>query len=361
VLDYTPLTGEARAADQEGVRKLALLVTLAAAILPAGSSAEGPRPLALHVQGHRLVDAAGRPVRLLGVDRAGAEYACVQGWGLFDGPTDDRSVAAIRAWKANAVRLPLNESCWLGAKGVDPRFGGERYRAAIAGFVARLHRAGIYAILDLHWSSPGARAATTQQAMADAAHAPAFWRSVATRFRSDPAVVFDLYNEPHDVSWDCWRSGCVAPGGLRAAGMQQLVDAVRSARARQPIMLTGLRWGNDLGGWLAHRPSDPRGQLVAGFHVYDFNSCANAACWDATVAPIARSVPVVTGELGQRGCAHGFVDRFMRWADPAGVSYLGWGWNTADCSGFPALIADFSGRPTRYGAGLRAHLAALDR
>jgi len=174
-------------------------------------------------------------------------------------------------------------------------------------------------------------------------------------------VVFDLYNEPHDVSWDCWRSGCVAPGGLRAAGMQQLVDAVRSARARQPIMLTGLRWGNDLGGWLAHRPSDPRGQLVAGFHVYDFNSCANAACWDATVAPIARSVPVVTGELGQRGCAHGFVDRFMRWADPSGVSYLGWGWNTADCSGFPALIADFSGRPTPYGAGLRAHLAALDR
>ena len=39
--------------------------------------------------GYRLlVDGAGHPVRLLGVNRAGAEYACVQGWGIFDGPTD---------------------------------------------------------------------------------------------------------------------------------------------------------------------------------------------------------------------------------------------------------------------------------
>ena len=334
------------------MRTLALLLSLAASALVTAPAAA--RPLALHVHGNRLVDAGGSAIRLLGVDRSGSEYACVQGWGFFDGPTDQRAIAAMRSWGINAVRVPLNESCWLGTRGVAPRFGGERYRAAIAAFVARLHAAGLYAILDLHWSSGTSRPATTQEQMADATHAPAFWRSIAGRFGHDPAVVFDLYNEPHGVSWGCWRDGCGA-----YAGMQRLVDAVRRTGARQPIMLTGLRWGNDLTGWLAHRPRDPRRQLVAGFHVYDFNSCTSAACWDGTVAPVARQAPVVTGELGQRGCAHTFVDRFMAWADRAGVSYLGWGWNKADCDGFPALISDFDGTPTRYGEGLRAHLAGL--
>ncbi|HEY8598128.1 MAG TPA: hypothetical protein VIL85_06835, partial [Thermomicrobiales bacterium] len=61
----------------------------------------------LRVEGAQLIDAAGQPVRLLGVNRAGTEYACIQGWGLFDGPHDAASVAAIRSWGSNAVRVPL--------------------------------------------------------------------------------------------------------------------------------------------------------------------------------------------------------------------------------------------------------------
>src|SRR2546427_6019816 len=40
----------------------------------------------------RLVDSAGRPIRLRGVNRSGTEYACAQGWGMFDGPSDSASV-----------------------------------------------------------------------------------------------------------------------------------------------------------------------------------------------------------------------------------------------------------------------------
>src|SRR2546422_3166294 len=52
--------------------------------------------------------------RLRGVNRSGTEYACAQGWGMFDGPSDSASVQAIASWKANVVRVPLNETCWLG-------------------------------------------------------------------------------------------------------------------------------------------------------------------------------------------------------------------------------------------------------
>ena len=55
--------------------------------------------------------------------------------------------------------------------------------------------------------------------MPDMDHSPAFWTSVATAFKSNPAVVFDLFNEPFDptdprsgddgnasdaVTWGCW-------------------------------------------------------------------------------------------------------------------------------------------------------------
>src|SRR5260370_12903024 len=40
----------------------------------------------VHVVGTQLVDSTGQPVRLRGVNRSGTEYACAQGWGIFDGP-----------------------------------------------------------------------------------------------------------------------------------------------------------------------------------------------------------------------------------------------------------------------------------
>jgi len=304
--------------------------------------------LALVVSGNHLVNGTGKTVRLLGVNRSGLEYACIQGWGFSDGPVDGASIAAMKTWSINAVRVPLNESCWLGINGVKTQYSGTAYRRFVQGYVARLNAAGLVAILDLHWNVSG------QEQMPDAAHSPAFWSSVARTFRGDRSVIFDLYNEPHDITWKCWRDGCG-----RWAGMQQLVDAVRSVGGRQPLMLGGLAWSNDLSGWLRWRPRDPLHQLIASFHLYNFNTCAAPACWDASVKPVAAVVPVVTGELGENDCAHGFVDTYMPWADAAGISYLGWTWDTWNCNSGPALITAYDGTPTAFGAGFRAHVVSL--
>ena len=42
--------------------------------------------------------------------------------------------------------------------------------------------------------------------MADA-NSLTFWSEVAARYKDDGRVMFELYNEPHDVSWDVWKSG----------------------------------------------------------------------------------------------------------------------------------------------------------
>src|ERR1051326_905324 len=79
---------------------------------PSTSSSRPPAtPPALHVSGNKLLDQAGATVRLLGVNRSGGEFACVQNNGIWDGPMDDASVTAIASWRVNAVRVPLNEDC----------------------------------------------------------------------------------------------------------------------------------------------------------------------------------------------------------------------------------------------------------
>jgi endoglucanase len=325
---------------------------------PAGSGTAAT-PLAIKVKGNRLVDGAGRTVRLLGVSRSSFEYACAQGWGMNHGPTDSGAIVAMKTWRINAVRLPLNEACWLGLPNVKQEYRGEIYRRAVRGYVQRLHAAGLYVILDLHWNAPGNKRALEQWFHADADHSPAFWRSVAKTFRNDRAVLFDLYNEPHDLSWRCWRDGCVTSDGEQAAGMQQLVNAVRSTGAKQPLLLGGLNWANDLSGWLRWRPRDPARQLVASVHVFETNACGEEACWNSVLARVARQVPVVAGEIGQGRCAHDFIDRFMSWADAHGVSYLAWAWTVWECE-LPGLIKDYDGTPTStYGQGFRDHLARI--
>ncbi|MFJ4691185.1 cellulase family glycosylhydrolase [Streptomyces sp. NPDC088766] len=344
---------------------------------PTGPSDPGDEPPALRVLGNRLVDADGTTRRLLGVNRSGGEFMCVQGRGIFDGPVDDAAVRAIADWDVDTVRIPLNEECWLGLSNIRSEYGGLNYVDAVKDLVARVEAHGMTPIVELHWTygqytgnSAGCSDvhASCQKPMPDMQYTPAFWKSVADTFKNDPAVVFDLFNEPYPdratstatQAWQCWRDGGTCPGiGYEVAGMQDLVDAVRSTGAENVILAGGIAYANDLSQWLTHKPADPTGNLAAAWHVYNFNSCSSASCWNSTLAPVADRVPLVAGEIGENTCSHGFVDQVMKWFDDRGLSYLGWTWNTWDCSTGPSLISHYDGTPTAYGIGLRDHLRAL--
>ena len=246
-----------------------------------------------------------------------------------------------------------------------------------------LNSVGIVAIVDLHWSGPDGIVADGLRPMPDDRSAT-FWHSVATRFKDNPSVIFDLFNEPHSrwnpddtkvfgLSWECWANGgCQAPAepdtapksGLkwyRAAGMKNLTAVVRGVGATQPILLSGIDYANDLRGWLQHRPNDT--QLIAGFHNYLVQRCRTIKCWDEEIAPLARTVPVLAAEFGQNDCGTpGHMNRFMDWADGQAIGYLAWAWwdlPVLGCRNF-ALVSDLDGTPLApAGTALHAHLASL--
>ncbi|HEU5003555.1 MAG TPA: cellulase family glycosylhydrolase [Actinomycetota bacterium] len=310
------------------------------------------------VSGHTVVSSSGAPIRIAGVNRSGSEYACAQGWGFFDGPTDDTSIAAMTAWNINAVRVPLNEDCWLGINGVNAAYAGANYQSAIRAYVTRLQAHGLDVVLDLHWGAAGSQLALGQEQAPDADHAPAFWSSVAAAYKGVNGILFDLFNEPHDISWSCWLNGCTTPAGWKATGMQQLVNAVRGAGATQPVIAEGLNWGGDLSGWLANRPTDSQNQLAAGWHIYNFSGCNTTSCWNSAVAPVAQQVPVLATEVGENDCAGGFLNTLLPWADAHSIGYLAWAWDTASCTGGPALISNYNGTPTGFGAAYKSWLAS---
>jgi endoglucanase len=237
----------------------------------------------IHVSGTRLVDGKGNTVILHGLDRSGTEYACIQGWGIFDGPNllnDDAQVPLMKAWGANEVLIGLNEDCWLGINGVPPAYGGENYIKAI-----------------VHETND---------------HSPAFWHSVAETFKGDPNVILRLKEEPFPddntdttAAWKCWSKGDVQYGtasltpisnvphctglGYPAVGMQSLVNIVRGAGAKNVIELPGVEFSTTL-----YSPSttmtspptaeDPANDLALGlFGAYYYNEDYTApAGWNMT-------------------------------------------------------------------------------
>lgn len=360
--------------------------TVAPTPTPAPTATSAASFSGLRVQGNALVNASGQTVVLHGVDRMGTEYRCAQDNGIFDGPSDQASVTAIKSWRTNAVRVPLNEHCWLGVDdgAATPQYVGETYRSAIDSFVNLLIANRMYVILDLHWSAGAGKLANDQDKMPNTSYSVSFWQSVASRFKDRPQVIFDLFNEPipndnaNDAtdtaaaaSWQCWRDGsaggsCTGSTATGYVGMQSLVTAVRGAGATNVIMLGGIQWANTI--WssstrniLTYRPSDPQNNLIASLHIYQNTWCNTTACLNTEVSPVAAQMPVVAAEIGNTNCDATFMNAVMNWLDSKQLGYLAWVWNNygaTSCANI-MLVLDYTGTPSVYGQIYKTHLALL--
>jgi endoglucanase len=299
---------------------------------PSGSRAiVGP----LHTSGNQIYDANNNPVVFRGLNR----------WGLQSDTTPNLTSDDInhaKQWGANFVRVPLGEQFWLS----NSCTYDSTYASKVDNMVNWITSRGMVAFLDLHYNTVSPCGPAGQQDMADAPNSINFWQQVAARYKSNPLVAFDLYNEPHDISSSVWLNGGQVTQGsvtFQAAGMQQMYSAVRGQGATNLVFASGNNWGNTFSGILSGY------NIVYAVHAYTCPgaappNCSNPNPYDPSpilngwVSP-SQYVPVMVTEFGWPNKNDGqYITNVISYAQSHG-----WGWDVFAWDGATSGLFDLLG------------------
>ena len=338
---------------------------LAAVVMEGAVQAESSSmPLPLKVVGTQILNSKNEPVLLRGVNCASMEWTS-DGQGHIL-----QSVkVAIDDWHVNHIRLPLAQDRWFG-KAPEQKDEGKVYRALVKEVVDLCSSKGCYIILDLHWSDVGEWGTNIGQHSMPDENSLAFWKDIAPIYANHPAVIYDLYNEPHDVTWDIWLNGGTVtdrPNGRRggvpktyqAVGMQKLLDTVRAAGAKNVVIVGGINWAYDFDGILDGRQlKDPDGNgVIYANHAYN-NKGHPVDVWITRMEKATATLPVIVSEFGGSGGPNRRMGRSGGPANPSGDDWLlhvmqalqdhKWSWTAWDFhpSAGPTLISNWDYTPT---------------
>jgi aryl-phospho-beta-D-glucosidase BglC (GH1 family) len=312
----------------------------------------------LHVVKTQILNARNEPVRLRGVNTA-----CLEWSSDGEGHILRTVQTAIKDWHVNHIRLPLAQDRWFG-KAREQSDDGRSYRALVARVVELCAAHGCYIILDLHWSDAGQWGQHIGQHVMPDQNSAAFWKDCAAVYKNHPAVIFDLYNEPHDVSWDVWLAGGkVTEKGSRrapeltyeAVGMQTLLDVVRGTGARNVVIAGGLDWSYDMSGFLHGKQlSDSGGDgVIYANHTYPFKG-DTVEQWIAKLEKASKVIPVIVSEFGaeSRGARAKAGQTAEQWVQQVlqALDDHNWSWTVWDLhpAASPCLISNWNYTPTPY-------------
>ena len=310
--------------------------------------------LPLRVEGNRLKTPQGAVLRLQGVNIASLEWTS-RGENVLKSVT-----VAINDWGCNIVRLPLSQDRWFG-RTKEQQDGGSAYRQTVEQAVKSATDRQCYILLDLHWSNTGVWGEHIGQHWMPDDNSGTFWEAVAAAYANHPAVLFDLYNEPHDVSWEIWRNGGTvseknskAPGGkleYHTPGLQKLLEVCRSKGAMNVVVAGGLDWAYDLAGLTnGFALADPKGRgVVYATHIYPWKKN-----WDRHVTVALDRYPVLVGEVGceARGReepAETWAPKVLAYIEQHQLNWTAWDFHP---SASPCLIRDWNYTPTPHWGAL---------
>ena len=170
----------------------------------------------LQVKGTQLCNEAGEPVVLRGMSSHGLHW--------FPQYTNAQSVANTAAYGANLFRVAMytGEGGYLSQKDSVKKQLVAAVDAAIA--------ADLYVIIDWHILSDGDPSAHTDEA-AD------FFREMTARYGDNPAVLYEICNEPNgNITW----SGNVKPYAIT------VINAIRERAPRAVILVGSPTWSQDI-------------------------------------------------------------------------------------------------------------------
>ncbi len=238
---------------------------------PAWTGTAANAPLPLRVQGNSLVTPDGQVVILRGL--MSPDPARLAEDRRFNRAFYERQAAA----GANVIRVPIHPERWVH----DPDYLW-RHLDPIVTWAGEL---GMYVILDWHYI--GSIETGEGENMPDIKEQPqdltrTFWQQVAAYFKPAPHVLFEIWNEPAQISGPDWRRHA-----------EDVVQTVRSTGASQVVIVGGVEWSRDPSGFVDAPLSDA--QVAYAAHIYPAHRQSG---WDDWFGRLSQLHPVLLTEWG---------------------------------------------------------------
>ncbi len=320
-------------------------------------TATGAAPGPLRAVNGLIVDAAGREVRLTGVNWFGCETDTMAPHGLWARNWADMLDQMATAG-FNTIRFPFSNEMLAAAeppKGIDynknPDLQGLKGLALMDKIIEGAGRRGLKVILDRHRPTASGQSELWYTDKVPEARWLADWEMLARHYRGNPTVIgADLHNEPHGPA--TWGDGNPRTDWRLAA--ERAGNAILATNPNWLIFVEGIEnyngdfywWGGNLAGagkFPVHLSQPDR--LVYSAH--DFGPGVSWQAWfQAPDFPHnlpglwqhhwaylkdQGAAPILVGEFGGRSVGQDTEGKWQRnllsFLKTKGISYTYWSWN----------------------------------
>ncbi|MFF4271078.1 cellulase family glycosylhydrolase [Streptomyces sp. NPDC001536] len=233
----------------------ALLLPLGAQTVQSAHAAEAAAGAGYwHTSGRQILDEAGQPVRVAGINWFGFETGNHVVHGLWS--RDYKSmIDQMKSLGYNTIRIPFSDDIFKsgtvpnsidfsGGKNADLQ--GLNSLQILDKIVSYAGQDGLKVILDRHRPDAGGQSALWYTSAVPESTWIANLRALATRYLGQDTVVgIDLHNEPHDPA--CWGCGDTTRDWRLAA--QRAGNAILAVNPELLIFVEGVQTYNGVSGW----------------------------------------------------------------------------------------------------------------
>jgi hypothetical protein len=315
---------------------LALSSVMPASVMPASAA-----PAGFTVSGNKL-DLNGTAFLGRGFTLVGAVYPAADPK-LCTDPVAQHAAAHLKAaemtaaqkWHANLIRYQVSQA-GLSDRGLSAE-QISAYVSQIKSAVSLARDAGFGVILSMQDQGI---ACGKDNPLPSTATVTA-WHNLAPAFASDPDVMLELFNEPHNGTttkdWQQWKSGACTPIKFCSVGFQALINDIRSWGVPNVLLADGAEHAESFeSAPLLHDTATGRG-VVYAVHPYGVHSPATE---EPVFGYLTPTVPVLATEWNYQSCQHSPGPE-LSWLRSIGVGLTGWAF---DIPG--SLITGWNYQPT---------------
>ncbi len=233
----------------------ALLLPLGAQTAQTAQAAEAAAGAGYwHTSGRQILDEAGQPVRIAGINWFGFETGNYVLHGLWS--RDYKSmIDQMKTLGYNTIRIPFSDDIFKPgtvpnsidfSSGKNADLQGLNSLQILDKIVAYAGQDGLKVILDRHRPDAGGQSALWYTSAVPESTWIANLRNLATRYLGQDTVVgIDLHNEPHDPA--CWGCGDTTRDWRLAA--QRAGNAILAVNPELLIFVEGVQTYNGVSGW----------------------------------------------------------------------------------------------------------------